>query len=120
MSWTTTKTATDRWFLLSDTYVSIQGILDATVSDTGHSGKTHIIREGVCLTYSGQKWYYTDGTTHTATNGVLLRAVDMKDGDTANSHADHPGAIVVIGAVSSGQCINVSGTTVNAKLFLGP
>lgn len=110
MNWTTHKTATDRYFLASENYVSVMGILDATVSDTAHTNKTHILRPGLCLTNSGGKWYLTDGTTFTATQGVLFQELDMKDGDTANSQTDHMGPIVVAGAVVSGQLLNYSGT----------
>ena len=117
MNWTTTKTATDRYFLASENYVSVMGILDSTVSDTAHTSKTHILREGICLHNSGGKWYRTDGSTHTTTEGVLFASVDMKDGDSSNSQTDHPAPIVVIGAVISGQLLEHSGT-MNNRIYV--
>ena len=107
MSWTTTSTATDRWFLLSDNFVSVEGIVASGAVDSAHTGKTHILRPGLALTFntaSGQWFNTVSGDTY---DGILLNEVDLKDGDTTNSSTAHPGAVVVIGAVASGQLLGI-------------
>jgi len=104
---TTTTTSTDRRFLLSDNFVSIQGVIDSTVTDAAHTGYTHILRGGLALTRNTTDgiWYATAaGDTY---DGVLYADVDLKDGDTANDASDHTGSIIIAGAFDGEQLLGV-------------
>tara|TARA_Y100000310_G_scaffold312814_1_gene360495 strand:- start:655 stop:1038 length:384 start_codon:yes stop_codon:yes gene_type:complete len=106
-NYTTTKTATGRWFLLSDNYVSVQGVIYSGTTDTNSPDRTTVLRPGLSLTYDSVNGYWENTASGDTYNGILLDEVDLLNGDTSNSVANMSGVIVVAGVVAEDQLLDV-------------
>tara|TARA_Y100000310_G_scaffold175957_1_gene176100 strand:- start:2240 stop:2623 length:384 start_codon:yes stop_codon:yes gene_type:complete len=119
-NYTTTKTATGRWFLLSDNYTSVQGGIFSSTADADSPNRTTVLQPGLALTYSTSVGVWTNTLAGETCNGILLDEVDLLNGDTANDAANMPGTIVIAAAVASGQLLTngVSVVSFTDRLFV--
>ena len=80
--------------------------LSSVAIDAGNTGKTHILRAGLCLaviTASSEYAEYDDTETNGQETGkaILMTETDLRDGDAAASSTDHKAPILVRGHVKS-------------------